>query len=189
MRLSRTSMICRTQICRARARPPRRSAASGRRDPQRGSRWRRPNPAPPASCARRMSSSRCSAASHPAHTDGFPKLADVGDAVAREGVDHEPAVVGRRHLDRVDVTRQDPVVVIGDVVDDRQLEGQAGILLHVDHPAELLATSAFCRSSTTKSDEAMRKRRTAARSAAGVRIVSSVRPPVRLPPRNSLSGR
>ena len=62
---------------------------------------------------------------HAADADGAAELADVGDAPAGEGVDDQPAVVERRDLQRVGVEALDAAVVEDDVLDERDLEGEA----------------------------------------------------------------
>ena len=62
---------------------------------------------------------------HAADADGAAELLDVGDAPAREGVDDQPPVVERRHLERVGVEALDAAVVVDDVLDERDLEGEA----------------------------------------------------------------
>ncbi len=62
---------------------------------------------------------------HAADADGAAELADVGDPPAGEGVDDQPAVVERCHLQRVGVEALDAAVVVDHVLDEGNLEGEA----------------------------------------------------------------
>jgi hypothetical protein len=61
----------------------------------------------------------------------------VGDAPARKGVDDQPALVERRHFQRLGVERQDAPLIVDHVLDQRQLEADAGLGLDLLDLAEL----------------------------------------------------
>ena len=61
----------------------------------------------------------------------------IGDAVAGEGVDHEPLLVAQDQLDRRRVEIEHALVEILDLLDERHLEVQARVLDDVDRVAEL----------------------------------------------------
>jgi hypothetical protein len=84
---------------------------------------------------------------HAADADGAAELLDVRDPPAREGVDDEPAVVERRHLEGDGLDALDARVVVDDVLDEGDLEAEAGSSLTA-RTWPNWRTMAFCRSST-----------------------------------------
>ena len=72
----------------------------------------------------------------PARADGAAELRHLDDLPAGERVDHQAAVVQRRHLHRVCLQPKDAGVVGHDGIDQRQLEAEARFLADVDDLAK-----------------------------------------------------
>ena len=72
-----------------------------------------------------------------AHTNSLTELVHIGDAIAGKGVNDQTTIIQRRDLKRVNVTRQDTVVIAHDLLDQRDFKRQTRLFLDVDHTAKL----------------------------------------------------